>query len=66
MKTLFFYFVQQIYWAGPLPAAVITAIVYKSVFRREPAKATSAMTSVVTEADRKVNNTDNIPLKAVV
>lgn len=33
LKILLFFF--QVYWAGPLPAALITAIIYKNVFRRD-------------------------------
>lgn len=53
---------QQIYWAGPLPAGIVTAIIYKIVFKRD---VENGKTSQVTDFDRKVNETDNIPLKTV-
>lgn len=55
-------FISQIYWAGPLPAGLITAVAYKTVFRRE----VGGKASLLTNEDRKVNRNDNIPLKNVV
>lgn len=51
----------QIYWVGPLPAGVITAIIYKTVFRRE----IETKLTTITDLDRKVNESDNIPLKTI-
>lgn len=51
----------QIYWAGPLPAGLITAIIFKTVFRRDVELKPS--NQCVTDVDRKVNETDCVPLK---
>lgn len=55
-------YISQIYWAGPLPAGLITSVAYKCVFRRE----IGGQASHPTKEDRKVNPHDNIPLKNVV
>ncbi|XP_031636912.1 aquaporin AQPAn.G-like [Contarinia nasturtii] len=52
-----------IYWLGPLPAGIITAIIYKHVFRREVVQAVKP--SQVTDIDRKVNECDCVPLKTI-
>ncbi|XP_055316133.1 aquaporin AQPAe.a-like [Sitodiplosis mosellana] len=51
-----------IYWVGPLPAGVITAIIYKTVFRREVEQ---KRPSQVSDIDRKVNACDCVPLKRI-
>lgn len=58
---MFFLCIGQVYWVGPLPAGLITAILYKAVFRHNDKNSSSQ----VTDIDSKVNEFDSIPLKTV-
>lgn len=51
----------QVYWVGPLPAGIVTALLYKAIFKQTDPKSSSQISDV----EHKVNEFDSIPLKSV-